>query len=493
MKQRYISFKSKLRLAILLVSFISLTSALLVIGIFNFNKHRGSLFENTKILAKSISYNLSASLVFNDPVTAQQILKSLNATTDIQVAILYNETEEIFAQYHSTLAPSPLPNYAFKKQGYFFTHYLNQEYLDYFHPIISNDKQIGTLFIESNLRQASKYFQSYLSLSLIIIIVAFPIILLLTEILQIIITRPLLALNKSIHDIREQADYSSRVKKISEDEIGDLITSFNQMLTVLESRDQQLKHYQSDLEQQIKQRTQDLLIAKEAAEKANQAKSEFLSNMSHELRTPLNAILGFSQLMDMDELSPSHKDSNDAILTAGQHLLTLITEILELSKIESGYIDLDYQPCSLTTILTSCLDLVKPLVDKRNIVINDEISIKNDCALVTDPTRLKQVIINILSNAIKYNCPSGHITLSSESVDNTLTIKISDTGKGLTEEQISQIFQPFERLGAANSTIEGTGVGLTICKKIMAALNGEIGVYSTLGKGSTFWIKFPIK
>ncbi|MFK5948324.1 MAG: ATP-binding protein [Methylococcales bacterium] len=493
MKQFSLSFKIKLRIVILSVSIVGLTVALLGVGIFNIKKHRQLLIDNVEILAKSTAYNLTPTLTFNDSISAKEILHSLNASPDILAATLFDTEGHVFAQYHVSSLAKGLPAVNYKNTRTRISQYSDFEYLEYNQPVIANKKQIGTLLIQSSLDKVSVLLKEYFFISLVVIIAALPVILILSEFLQRIITKPIISLSQAIHDIQRQANYSARVEVTSHDEIGALIIDFNKMLSILESRDQELLEYQSTLEQKIEKRTKDLLLAKDLAESANKAKSEFLSSMSHELRTPMNSILGFAQLVEMDELTAEHKEANDAILKAGYHLLDLIDKILDLSKIESGHLSLNKEHCSLNMILNDCINLIRPLADKMQVKINCFIDENNDYDLEVDLTRLNQVIINILSNAVKYNRFAGIIIIKHERIDNDIRISIMDSGNGLSEEQMAKVFLPFERLNAANSAIEGTGVGLTICKKIITAMKGDIGVFSKIGEGTTFWVRFPVK
>lgn len=238
----------------------------------------------------------------------------------------------------------------------------------------------------------------------------------------------------------------------------------------------------------------DLKAAKEQAEQANRAKSEFLSSMSHELRTPLNAILGFTSLMLLDErLAPDQQQDLNEVNQAGHHLLRLVNEILDLAKIESGKLELSLEPVALPSLLRQCLNLVQPLADQRQVRI--EAQIAPDTQALADPVRLRQIVLNLLSNAIKYNHPGGQVTLAcapdTDIEGGGVCITVRDTGPGIAPEHQSTLFHSFQRGAAKDSGIEGTGIGLAITQKLVEAMQGTIGFESTLGEGSTFWVELP--
>jgi PAS domain S-box-containing protein len=240
-----------------------------------------------------------------------------------------------------------------------------------------------------------------------------------------------------------------------------------------------------------KQVEEELHDAMAAANTANLAKSEFLSSMSHELRTPLNAILGFAQLIESGAPAPtaSQRRSVDQILQAGWHLLRLINEILDLTLIESGKLSLSLEPISLAEVMAECQAMVGPQALSRNVEVTFPQAVSPHY-IRADRTRVKQVLINLLSNAIKYNKSGGSV-----SVEYTVTkakrirISVRDTGEGLTTEQLTHLFEPFNRMGREASGEEGTGIGLVVCKRLMESMNGLIGADSTSGQGSVFWIE----
>ena len=259
--------------------------------------------------------------------------------------------------------------------------------------------------------------------------------------------------------------------------------------------EEQILKLNSELELRVKNRTSELMSAKEDAERANKAKSEFLSRMSHELRTPMNAILGFSQLLEADKSQPLSEDQTESvneIIHAGEHLLELINEVLDLARIESGKISVSLEPVSVQEVLIECTALIKPLAEEREITVDEYNSCNNNYYVLADHTRLKQVLLNLLSNAVKYNKEKGLIKISCESIGDNLKLCVADTGGGLATNEQERLFIPFERLGAETTGIEGTGIGLALCKRIMECMNGEIGLGSTGSAGSEFWIILPI-
>ena len=235
-----------------------------------------------------------------------------------------------------------------------------------------------------------------------------------------------------------------------------------------------------------------LIAARDEAERANRAKSQFLSHMSHELRTPLNAILGFAQLLESDErvpLAASHRAYTREILLGGRHLLALINDALDLGGIESGRLAVQCTALPLLPVVQDCLRLVQAIAYERQIELVPPQAADFDVQVLADSTRLKQVLLNLLGNAIKYNHPGGSVALEARLEGQSLRLQVRDTGAGLTAEQQLHLFEPFERLGAEERGVEGSGIGLALSRRIMHAMGGEIGAHSSQGAGSIFWIR----
>ena len=270
-----------------------------------------------------------------------------------------------------------------------------------------------------------------------------------------------------------------------------LLFAMKAMLIVREQKITRDAH--ANLESMVRERTQELSEARDNALAASRAKSEFLSSMSHELRTPLNAVIGFSQLLETsDNLDHDDIENTHEINKAGNHLLTLINEILDLARIESGNLKIELEAVDLYELISETESLLQSLLEKHNISLD----VKLDCEkpVLADHTRLKQVLLNLMSNAIKYNKPQGSVTLQVSCNDNQSSIffSVSDTGHGIAAEQLQTLFEPFNRLGKENGSIEGTGIGLTITYHIVKMMRSSLHVESTVDEGSRFWFELPV-
>ena len=288
--------------------------------------------------------------------------------------------------------------------------------------------------------------------------------------------------------------------------VGSDITTMKRQQEQLEQKEESLTRHIRDLEysrrtlqeqgEQLAQLAEDYAKEKDRAEDANLAKSHFLSSMSHELRTPLNAILGFGQLLVTDSkepLSASQKENVDQILKAGEHLFGLINEVLDLSKIESGKVALDLRDVATGDVIAESLSLTEGLAERHGIGVVNACTDAGLEAVWADHSRFRQVLLNLLSNAVKYNKPAGTVTVGcAKTDDGMLRITVADTGPGIPKDKHGALFEPFSRLGAESTDIEGTGIGLTITRQLAELMRGRIGFESRVGRGSTFWIDLPL-
>jgi len=233
-------------------------------------------------------------------------------------------------------------------------------------------------------------------------------------------------------------------------------------------------------------------MAREQAEEASRAKSEFLSRMSHELRTPLNAILGFTQLLELEEPTPNQIESVQHISNAGKHLLSLINEVLDISRIEAGRLALTPEPVDVPEFLQGSLEIIRPLATRHGIdLIFEAGPTAGPVRVLADRQRLQQVMLNLLSNGVKYNRPGGHVKVSYRDEGPQIRISVTDTGLGIAPEKVARLFLPFERLGAESTDVAGSGIGLALSRGIVTALHGQLNVESRVDEGSTFWVTLP--
>jgi PAS domain S-box-containing protein len=227
------------------------------------------------------------------------------------------------------------------------------------------------------------------------------------------------------------------------------------------------------------------------ADRANAAKSEFLSRMSHELRTPLNAILGFGQLLQLEDLPDAQRESVEHILSGGRHLLSLINEVLDISQIESGQSSPSVTPVLLHEVVEEAVQIVTPLADARRVKLRVEAPAGDSAYVMSDQQHLLQIVLNLVSNAIKYNHARGSVAIAWERREDRVLLTVTDDGPGIAPDEVAVIFSPFERGAARLGAIEGTGLGLSVVNALVTAMGGTVGVDSRLGQGSTFWVELP--
>ena len=470
------SIKQKLTLIMMVTSAIALLLSISVLAVYDVISFRQQMAGDLVTLAEGVGANSAAALSFDLPQSGEEILlHSLRAQPRIVAAALFDAKGRVFARY----ARENRPSAALTARGE--GHYFDADHLHVYRSIQQEAETLGTVYIQSDLTELRARLQRFAVIVTFVMAGCLAVVLLVSSRLQRVISEPIVQLASAQTLVRDRKDYSIRAAKHSNDELGVLIDGFNQMLGEIQTRDVALT------------------VAKEQAEEANRTKSGFLATMSHELRTPLNAILGYSEMLIEDaegsnraELVPDLK----RIHTAGKHLLTLINDILDLSKIEAGKLEIHVDECPVQTIVGGVVTTVGPLMaantNELEVVCADDLGVMR-----SDATRVRQILFNLLSNAAKFT-NHGTVTFRArrETADgfDWVVFQVSDTGIGMTPEQIGRLFQPFSQADSSTSRkYGGTGLGLAISRRIARTLHGDISVESAIGRGSSFTVRLPAR
>ncbi len=444
-------------------------------------------------LTQALAVQLAPTLAFDDPRAAEEVLSVLRLEPDVPAAWVRTARGAVFAGYRAARIPysaSPQELAPPRAEAAFWARAVSLD-----QDIVLDGEVLGSIAVTVDLSELWENIWldslSVAAAALVGLIAA----ILLAHRLQRTVTGPILRLADTVERVSGERDYALRAVKTADDETGALTDGFNEMLNQIQLRDQELTAHRAHLEELVAQRTAELVKARDTAEKASRAKSEFLSSMSHELRTPLNAVLGFAQLLQTEDdppLSAAQQESVQEILSAGEHLLALINDVLDLARIESGGIQLSIEPVNLGEALAECGKLVGPVLAKHPVELDLAVADCTRHAVYADHVRLRQALLNLISNAMKYNRPGGAVTVSCLDIGGGwLRIAVSDTGAGIPPERQKDLFTAFNRLGAEGGAIEGTGIGLVITRRLVEQMGGGIGFESEPGQGSTFWIELP--
>jgi signal transduction histidine kinase/ActR/RegA family two-component response regulator len=304
---------------------------------------------------------------------------------------------------------------------------------------------------------------------------------------------PILSLTRTARSVTKNQTYAMRAAPGPNDEVGELVAAFNGMLTQIESRDLELERHRNNLEDLVEERTRELVSAKDRAEEAVRLKSQFLANMSHEIRTPLNGVLGVTHLVLDTQLDSVQKELVETIKISGETLLALINDILDFSKIEAGQMSVESIPISPSAVMQASVKTLAWSAAEKGLFLSSHVDPSVPERILADPLRLKQILLNLLGNALKFTS-AGTITVSVAPRNGFLRFSIEDTGIGIAPTQIKAIFEPFRQAdGSTTRKYGGSGLGLSICTRLVELMGGEIGVQSEVGKGSCFWFTVPAR
>jgi len=489
-----LSIKRKLTLITMLTSSIALILSSVSFLIYDLVSFRNLLSQDLMTQAEIIGYNSAGAMEFKDEPAATATLSALTAKEDIVTAVLYKPDGKIFAHYFRGNAAFSgfLPIHLQKKGSRF-----EGGYLEVFQEVTLNGEHVGTLFLQSDMRQWSLRAKRYANILIIFVLVSGLFALFVSSKLQGLISKPILHLEDTMRMVSSNKNYAVRAVKTYSDEIGRLIDGFNTMLSEIQQRDTalqstngELKTRTQELEEEVFQRKQaqeELLKAKHTAEEANRAKSTFLANMSHELRTPLNAIIGYSEMLE-EETRDTGKIENvqdlRKIQGAGKHLLSLINDVLDLSKIEAGKMALHLENFDVSQVIEEMVTTLKPAAAKNGNSIQVHLADSVN-TMRADVTKVRQILFNLLSNACKFT-DHGTVSVNVDQIKfenrEWIQFQVRDTGIGISAKQKENLFQEFAQADASIARKYG-GTG--------QLMKGQIWVESEPGQGATFTVRLP--
>ena len=486
---RNASIQRKLSFLTVFVTTSALVLAATAFVAYDLRAIRQTKVKQLQSLATALAHNSTAALEFFDDVNASQILSSFHSQPTVELAGIYDVDAAAFAQWPEDPAgTNPLP--PLTDQSVVFT---EEGFLEIAVPIQRDEESLGTLFVRSNLDDVNAAVENFLFIAGGTLVCSLVLALVLSRWLQRVFTAPVMHLVDVVQRISDEHDYSLRTDYQSRDEFGRLCDGFNEMVGEIQTGRAKLESINDELEDRVEQRTAELAEALEDARAASRAKSEFLAKMSHEIRTPMTAILGHADLLMDDDQKPTDRaDSVNTIRRNGKHLMSVINDILDISKIEAGRMTVEIISASPHQLVADTASLMRPKAAEKKLDFDIRFEGAIPETIQTDPTRLRQILLNLTGNAIKFT-ESGSVSITTcflqadENNADRLEFAIKDTGIGLTQKQQSKLFQAFAQGDdSMNRRFGGTGLGLAISRSFARLLNGDITLESCEGEGSTF-------
>ncbi|MGV7220762.1 MAG: ATP-binding protein [Nitrospinales bacterium] len=492
--------KSPIRTKIILGFTCVIFLVAVFIILFSINDNKTFAIKSAKKEIKGITKLVAETTGFGfDRLDFDYVLKSIEwLKEDPRIACIkiFDKNENLIASFDNSLLPKvPPPSSLLLDKPYLVDETLfYASKIEIHDAVLQKSNYMGRVFIGLSLKTLNQEIWANQYQSILFAIAVFLVSMLFIVIFSTQITKPIQHLSEISNKVAEKRDYSLRAMKKSDDELGLLIDQYNDMLAQIQKQDKASQDMNAELEIRVQKRTVDLEAAKKTAEYASQAKSQFLASMSHELRTPLNAILGFGQLMHMnseESLTKIQQVQIKEILNAGKHLLTLISEILDLTQIETGVPAITIENIEISRIVEENISLLLPMANSKNIQVINKIPLGKKYYAKVDPTRLKQILLNLLSNAIKFNKEQGTVTVDfNDEKKSFITLSVTDTGIGIDKEKEKDIFNSIH-LAGSDKKADGTEIGLNITKILAQLMGGTLEYETTPGVGSCFSVNIP--
>jgi len=470
------SFGSKVAGVALVTTIAALLAAFSIMLLQGWGAERQQLVRARGAAADVLAFNLAQSVLFNDPVGAQLRLESVRNSSGFRSALVFEKSGRLFAQLGET-ANGVQPTLGALKSGGRFT----ARGLEYRAPIVVDRERVGELVLISNLAELWMLLRDYLVVAALSFTMATAVALATGLWLARIIIEPVSRLARAMDRVRRSGEFGHAVNKTSEDEVGGLTDAFNDLLHELKRNDRSLRAAFDDLTK-----------ARDMAQEASLHKSQFLANMSHEIRTPLNGVLGMAQAMRMDDLPQRQGERLEIIRTSGEILLAVLNDVLDISKIEAGKLELETIEFDLAAVVEGVGAVFTPTAQSKGLYLTTSLAESARCAWVGDPIRLRQILSNLVSNALKFTSQGG-VTVEVDADGPGLQIRVRDTGIGIPQDKLGQLFSKFVQVdNTTTRRFGGTGLGLAICRELVGLMNGSIDVDSVEGEGSCFVVDLPL-